>query len=76
MQFATKTHHMQVSISMGGILALYLASQNPSVQGIILYAPAIRLKTTFFDKLKVHLASLFISEIPRDSLNYDNNWQG
>lgn len=62
--------------SMGGILALYLASQNPSVQGMILYAPAIRLKMSFIDKLKVRLGSLFVSEVPRDSLDCDSSWQG
>lgn len=62
--------------SMGGILALYLASQHPSVQGVILYAPAIRLKMTFIDKLKVWLGSVFISEVPRDSLDCESSWQG
>lgn len=62
--------------SMGGVLALYLAAQNPKIKGVILYAPAIRLKMTLIDKLKVYLGSLFVSEVPRDGLDYDSSWQG
>ena len=62
--------------SMGGVLALYLASQNPKIKGIMLYAPAIRLTMSFTDKLKLYLGSNFMSEIPRDSLDGSEFWQG
>jgi carboxylesterase len=62
--------------SMGGVLALYLASQYPNVQGVILYAPAIRLKMTFLDTIKVYLGSLLVSDVPRDSLDCNDTWQG
>ena len=62
--------------SMGGVLALHLASQYPKVQGVILYAPAIRLAMSFADKLKLHLGSYLVSEAPRDSLDVSDLWQG
>ena len=62
--------------SMGGILALYLASQSPKVSGILLYAPAIRLTLSKMDLVKLYLGSPFISEVPRDSLDGSAEWQG
>lgn len=62
--------------SMGGVLALYLASQNPKIAGIMLYAPAIRLTMSFFDTLKLYLGASFIPEVPRESLDCSNGWQG
>ena len=62
--------------SLGGMLALYLASQNPKAAGILLYAPAIRLMMKTLDKMKVYLASPFMTEVPRDSLDVADKWQG
>ena len=62
--------------SMGGVLALHLTSKYPQVAGVILFAPAIRLTMSFFDKVKLQLGSYFISEIPRDSLDGSKLWQG
>ena len=62
--------------SMGGVLALHLASKYPQVAGVILFAPAIRLTMSFMDKIKLQLGSYFISEIPRDSLDGSALWQG
>lgn len=62
--------------SMGGVLALYLASQFPKIAGILLYAPAIRLRLTKVDLVKLYLGASFISEVPRDSLDGSDEWQG
>lgn len=62
--------------SMGGVLALYLASQSPKVSGILLYAPAIRLRLSKLDLLKLYLGAPFVSEVPRDSLDGSDEWQG
>lgn len=62
--------------SMGGVLALYLASKYPQVVGVILFAPAIRLTMNFVDKVQLQLGSYFISEMPRESLDGSTLWQG
>ena len=62
--------------SMGGVLALYLASQFPKISGILLYAPAIRLTLSKVDLVKLYIGSPFISEVPRDSLDGSDEWQG
>lgn len=63
-------------ISMGGVLALHLASIQPKSAGILLYAPAIRLTMGFLDKLRLIIGSYFIAELPRESLDGAERWQG
>ncbi len=62
--------------SMGGMLALQLASIYPQISGALLYVPAIRTTTRKVDRLKLYLASPFVKEIPRDSLDGSVLWQG
>jgi carboxylesterase len=62
--------------SMGGLLALYLAAQNPQVVGILLYAPAVALNLGVIDRLKLRLGAPFISQVPRESLDCAEKWQG
>jgi carboxylesterase len=62
--------------SMGGVLALYLASVHPEVTGVLLYAPAIRLTLSALDKIKLYVGSLFLPEVGRASLDASDNWQG
>jgi carboxylesterase len=62
--------------SMGGVLALYLAAKNPQVKGILLYAPAIALTTSPFDRFKLRLVAPFISQMPRQGLDNPDKWQG
>ena len=62
--------------SMGGVLALHLASQNPQVAGVLLYAPAIALTMSTFDRIKLQLGSLFVSQVSRESLDCADKWQG
>ncbi len=62
--------------SMGGLLALYLASQNPRLAGILLYAPAIHLTMSAADRLKLLLGAPFIEQVARESLDGADAWQG
>ncbi|MBM3137019.1 MAG: alpha/beta fold hydrolase [Chloroflexi bacterium] len=62
--------------SMGGVLALYLAGMHPEAAGVLLYAPAIRLSLTWFDKIKLHFFSMFLAEVTRTSLDMSDHWQG
>ncbi len=62
--------------SMGGALALYLASQNPSVAGLVLYAPAIALQLSLADYAKLYLGALLMEEAPRSGLDSAEVWQG
>lgn len=74
-----KTHCDRVFIggeSMGGLVALYLASIHPEAVGVLLYAPAIQLNMTPLEKIKLYAASFFLAEIGRESLDSSDNWQG
>jgi carboxylesterase len=62
--------------SMGGVLALYLASQNPHLAGVLLYAPALRLNLSPLDKAKLYLGAPFLSEVGRNMLDCSEYWQG
>jgi carboxylesterase len=62
--------------SMGALLALYLASEQPQIAGILAYAPALRIPR--MTTLKAHLAAPFIPAVPKRTLHYDaaGQWQG
>jgi len=62
--------------SMGGLLALYLAAKNPKVQGLLLYAPAVKLTISAVDKIKLYLVAPFIEQNPRSGLDNPETWQG
>lgn len=62
--------------SMGGVLALHLAAKNPQVKAVLLYAPAVALTTSPFDRFKLRLAAPFISQMPRQGLDNPDTWQG
>ncbi len=62
--------------SLGGLLALYLATQNPHVAGLLLFAPALRLNMSFIDKVKLYLGAPFLTEISRSQLDSSELWQG
>ncbi len=62
--------------SMGGLVALYLASQHPEVAGILLYAPAIKLTLTAQETVKLYAGSLFLPQVARTSLDVSDRWQG
>ncbi len=62
--------------SLGGVVALYVASQRPQIGGVLLYAPAISLNMTLLDRLKLYLGAPFLPEVPRESLDCSEQWQG
>jgi carboxylesterase len=64
--------------SMGGLLALYLASQLPEIAGLLLFAPALKSYALFTPLLGL-LASPFIQTIskkPVSTPTTDARWQG
>jgi carboxylesterase len=62
--------------SMGGLVALHLASVHPEVAGVLLYAPAIQLIMSPLDKIKLYVGSLFLPYTLRESLDASDDWQG
>ncbi|MBT7990086.1 MAG: alpha/beta fold hydrolase [Anaerolineae bacterium] len=62
--------------SMGGLLALYLASTNPKISGALLYVPAIRTMMGKMDILQLYLGAPFVKELARDFLDGSDLWQG
>jgi carboxylesterase len=64
--------------SMGGLLALYLASQQPQIAGLLLYAPALKSYARF-TPLAGLLLSPFIQTVrkkPVSTPTTDARWQG
>jgi carboxylesterase len=62
--------------SMGGVLALYLASQEPRIGGVLLYAPAISTPMGTVDRIKLYAGAPFITQVERESLDCSTEWQG
>ena len=62
--------------SMGGLVALYLASQHPQIAGVLAYAPGIKLTLSKLDILKLHLAAPVTTQVGRASLDRADVWQG
>jgi carboxylesterase len=62
--------------SMGGLVALMLASRHPEVSGVMLYAPAIQLNISTVDRIKLYLGSSFMPYAKRESLEMSAYWQG
>ena len=62
--------------SMGGLVALMLASRHPEVRGVMLYAPAIRLTISTVDRIKLYLGSSLMPFAKRESLERSAHWQG
>lgn len=62
--------------SMGALLALYVAGEQPEVAGILTYAPALRVAR--MTTLKAHLVAPFVRTTPKRTLHYDadGKWQG
>ncbi len=62
--------------STGAVLALYLASEHPEVNGILAYAPAMDLSLTWLDKISLHIFAPFITSVPKRIIDDDLPWQG
>ena len=64
--------------SMGGLLALYLASTCPQVAGVLAYAPPLKMRSPLLPRI-APLAAPFIPAYrkrPRSSPITDQRWQG
>lgn len=62
--------------SMGGLVALYLASRHPEIRGVLLYAPAIKLTISTADRIKLYAGSIFMPYAKRESMDASDKWQG
>lgn len=65
--------------SMGGLLALYLASQHPEIAGVMSYAAAIRLPQSSIRMMLLPLLALFIPYLEKhlgSPSAADPRWQG
>ena len=76
------THCNQVFVggeSTGGLLALYLGIHHPEVDGIITYAPALKLTLSQVDVIRLHLIAPFVPYLHQEE-NKDEDremaWQG
>jgi len=62
--------------SAGALLALYLASQNPGIEGILAYAPALDLSLTWLEVIKLYFFAPFVNSVPKGLMDDGSPWQG
>jgi len=63
--------------STGALLALELAARHPEIAALLLYAPALRLKMSAFDALRIRIAAPFTPWLPKPNLDEGSGlWQG
>jgi len=62
--------------STGGLLALYLAIQEPNISGVLTYAPGLKLNMSSLDRLKLRLVSPFVPYLPKAGEDDDLPWKG
>lgn len=62
--------------STGAVLALELAAKHPEINGLLLYAPAIKLNISRVDAWRIRLLAPFIKWIPKQNMESDMPWQG
>ena len=64
--------------SMGGCLALLHAIQHPESDGVLLYAPALKLRMTAWNRLRLRLMAPFVLAVPKPNMKDDTlyPWQG
>ena len=62
--------------STGALLALYLASRHTQIRGVLAYAPALRLKLSRLDLIRLYLAAPFIPYIQKKNMDANTPWQG
>lgn len=58
--------------SFGGVLAIEVAQQHPEAAGMILFAPAIKVKGLW----QAHLLSLFVKQLQKSAQDDGLPWQG
>jgi carboxylesterase len=62
--------------STGAALALYLASKQPAIAGVLAYAPAIKLAMAFHDLARLYVAAPLVDAIPKENVGGNALWQG
>jgi carboxylesterase len=63
--------------STGALLALDLAAKHQDIAALLLYAPALRLKLSSFDQIRLRLMAPFVPWLPKKNMNEgDSRWQG
>lgn len=62
--------------STGAIIALYLASEHPEAAAVLAYAPAIKLTLRTSDLIRLYLAAPFLTSVPKEDIDSNENWQG
>ena len=62
--------------SMGGLIALYFASQYPEISAVLTYAPALRLNLNQIELTQIKLLSRFNVIIKKRNMEDDDFWQG
>jgi len=62
--------------SMGGVLALYMATQHPEAVGVLTYAPAIKLALSRVRITALRLAMPFLFGVPKEQIDVPDKWQG
>ena len=72
--------HCQIVIiggeSMGGLLALYLASHYPEIAAILTYAPALKLNLSGANRIQLHILAQIKPYIKKPQIDDDTLWQG
>ncbi len=65
--------------SMGALLALHLADENPGIAGVVLYSPALRIvnhSSAMFRARLVHRLVPYVKKPVRGSNDADARWKG
>jgi carboxylesterase len=62
--------------SAGAVISLSLACQHPEIPLLLLYAPAIQLNLTRFQRLQIRVLAPFGLKIPKGNLDASHAWQG
>lgn len=62
--------------SMGGALALYLATRFTEIAGVICYAPAVLLNVTAVQLVQLRAFAPFRESLPKEKDGYNPFWQG
>jgi carboxylesterase len=62
--------------STGGVAGLYLASCNPEINAVLLYAPALRLNLSIGEMLALYLLAPIVPFKPKSNPDTRGKWQG
>jgi carboxylesterase len=62
--------------SMGGALALYLATRFAEIAGVVCYAPAVQLNMTAVQLVQLRAFAPFKESLPKEKDGYNPFWQG